>query len=86
MSLSQPSAPALLHHLQVIRLRQKLSGAADAVKGLFGVGKGNDEVVEKLQKMQVGALMQHRQHLVLLAVSAAENTRWQLYNPVHKCS
>jgi hypothetical protein len=38
----------------VIRLRQKLSGAADAVKGLFGVGKGNDEVVEKLQKMQVG--------------------------------
>jgi hypothetical protein len=49
-----------LHQPQVIRLRQKLSGAADAVKGLFGVGKGNDEVVEKLQKMQVGALMQHR--------------------------
>lgn len=39
---------------QVIRLRKKLSGAADAVKGLFGVGKGNDEVVEKLEKMQVG--------------------------------
>lgn len=38
--------------LQVIRLRKKLSGAADAVKGLFGVGKGNDEVVEKLEKMQ----------------------------------
>jgi hypothetical protein len=39
--------------LQVIRLRKKLSGAADAVKGLFGVGKSNDEVVEKLEKMQV---------------------------------
>jgi hypothetical protein len=43
--------------LQVIRLRKKLSGAADAVKGLFGVGKSNDEVVEKLEKMQVGACM-----------------------------
>lgn len=40
--------------LQVIRLRKKLSGAADAVKGLFGVGTGNDEVVQKLEKMQVG--------------------------------
>jgi hypothetical protein len=43
----------LLLLLQVIRLRKKLSGAADAVKGLFGVGKGNDEVVEKLERMQV---------------------------------
>jgi hypothetical protein len=43
----------LIMLLQVIRLRKKLSGAADAVKGLFGVGKGNDEVVEKLERMQV---------------------------------
>lgn len=43
--------------VQVIKLRKKLSGAADAVKGLFGVGKGNDEVVEKLEKMQVGLVL-----------------------------
>lgn len=51
--------------LQVIRLRKKLSGAADAVKGLFGVGKGNDEVVEKLEKMQArlgSTAAHHRQH------------------------
>jgi hypothetical protein len=46
----------LSHLPQVIKLRKKLSGAADAVKGLFGVGKGNDEVVEKLEKMQVCAV------------------------------
>lgn len=42
--------------LQVIRLRKKLSaltGAADAVRGLFGVEKNQDEVVERLEKMQV---------------------------------
>lgn len=38
---------------QVIRLRKKLSGAADAVKGLFGVGGSQDEVVAKLERMQV---------------------------------
>lgn len=48
--------------LQVIRLRKKLSSAADAVKGLFGVGKSNDEVVEKLEKMQVGFQVVNRQH------------------------
>jgi hypothetical protein len=38
----------------VIRLRKKLSGAADAVRGLFGVAANQDEVVAKLEKMQVG--------------------------------
>jgi hypothetical protein len=38
---------------QVIRLRKKLSGAADAVRGLFGVAANQDEVVAKLEKMQV---------------------------------
>ncbi|KAF8054880.1 ARSA1 [Scenedesmus sp. PABB004] len=37
---------------KVIKLRKKLSGAADAVKGLFGVGGSQDEVVAKLEKMQ----------------------------------
>eukprot|EP00879_Flechtneria_rotunda_P015872 GHRR01016599.1.p1 GENE.GHRR01016599.1~~GHRR01016599.1.p1 ORF type:complete len:577 (+),score=165.56 GHRR01016599.1:1133-2863(+) len=37
---------------KVIRLRKKLSGAADAVKGLFGVGGNQDEVVAKLEKLQ----------------------------------
>lgn len=45
--------PHMSHCLQIIRLRRKLSGAADAVKGLFGVGKTNDEVVAKLEAMQV---------------------------------
>jgi hypothetical protein len=37
----------------VIRLRKKLGGAADAVKGLFGVAGSQDEIVEKLETMQV---------------------------------
>ncbi|WIA41436.1 hypothetical protein OEZ86_005016 [Tetradesmus obliquus] len=37
---------------KVIRLRKKLSGAADAVRGLFGVAANQDEVVAKLEKMQ----------------------------------
>lgn len=40
---------------KVIRLRKKLAGAADAVKGLFGAGGKQDEIVAKLEKLQVGA-------------------------------
>jgi hypothetical protein len=45
--------PCLSNLCQVIRLRKKLSGAADAVRGLFGVAANQDEVVAKLEKMQV---------------------------------
>jgi hypothetical protein len=48
---------------QVIRLRKKLSGAADAVRGLFGVAANQDEVVAKLEKMQVGRLMTNLQYM-----------------------
>jgi hypothetical protein len=44
----------LSNFCQVIRLRKKLSGAADAVRGLFGVAANQDEVVAKLEKRQVG--------------------------------
>lgn len=38
---------------KVIRLRKKLSGAATAVRGLFGADGAQDEVVQKLETLQV---------------------------------
>ncbi len=38
---------------KVVRLRQKLIGAADAVKGFFGAKKNQDSAVEKLEALRV---------------------------------
>ena len=38
---------------KVVRLRQKLMGAADAVKGFFGAKKNQDSAVEKLEVLRV---------------------------------
>ena len=38
---------------KVVRLRQQLMGAADAVKGLFGQKKQQDQAVEKLEALRV---------------------------------
>jgi arsenite-transporting ATPase len=37
---------------KVIRLRRKLGGAADAVRGAFGAAKGQDAVVERLEALR----------------------------------
>jgi arsenite/tail-anchored protein-transporting ATPase len=37
---------------KVIRLRRKLSGAADAVRGAFGAAKGQDAAVERLEQLR----------------------------------
>lgn len=39
-----------------MRLRQRLMGAADAVKGLFGAKKNQDSAVEKLEALRVNLL------------------------------
>ena len=36
-----------------MRLRQQLMGAADALKGLFGAKKEQDQAVEKLEALRV---------------------------------
>lgn len=38
---------------KVVRLRQQLLGAADAVKGFFGAKKEQDQAVEKLEALRV---------------------------------
>ena len=37
----------------MVRLRQQLVGAADAVKGFFGAKKEQDSAVEKLEALRV---------------------------------
>jgi arsenite-transporting ATPase len=39
---------------KVIRLRKKLGSAAAAVRGLFGATGEQDEIVAKLERLQVG--------------------------------
>lgn len=42
---------------KIIRLRKKLSGATAAVRGLFGAGEEQDEVVAKLEKLRTNIIM-----------------------------
>jgi hypothetical protein len=42
--------------LQVVRLRAKLTDAAGAVKGMFGIKSEKDPAVAKLEALQVRAL------------------------------
>ena len=46
-----------------MRLRQKLLGAADAVKGLFGAKKQQDSAVEKLEALRV-TTVSHRHEII----------------------
>ena len=39
---------------KIVRLRQKLASATDAIKGLFGAEATQDEAVKKLEALKVG--------------------------------
>ena len=60
---------------KVVRLRQQLMGAADAVKGLFGQKKQQDQAVEKLEALRVSLSSDYRLRLpneVLKVMAGAE--------------
>ena len=44
---------------KIIRLRQKLSSAGSAVRGLFGASEQQDAAVQKLEKLKVGSKSHH---------------------------
>jgi anion-transporting ArsA/GET3 family ATPase len=55
--LAVPAArQTLLNALQVVRLRAKLTDAAGAVKGMFGIKSEKDPAVAKLEALQVRSL------------------------------
>jgi hypothetical protein len=59
-----PAAAAL----QVVRLRAKLTDAAGAVKGIFGIKSEKDPAVAKLEALQVQSFCHGVSNLGLLTV------------------
>ena len=50
---------------QVVRLRAKLTGAAGAIKGVFGIKSEQDPAVAKLEALQVSINTFYGQHVIL---------------------
>ena len=54
--------------LQVVRLRAKLTDAAGAVKGMFGIKSEKDPAVAKLEALQVRSLALGRTNTTLIVL------------------